>query len=67
MKTTSFLNFATGQPGSDAAAKRLMDAMDASAEDIKCGRIEDTREFLKRMDAEIEGYLSAKRDPGMDR
>ncbi len=67
MKTIGFLSFAKEQPGNDAAAKRLLDAMDASAEDIRCGRTEDTREFLERIDAEIEGYLAGERGPGVDR
>jgi len=45
----------------DAVPEEIARALDASAEDIKHGRIVDIDDSLKEMEAELEAHLAKKR------
>jgi hypothetical protein len=44
----------------DAVPKEIARALDASAEDLRHDRTEDLRDFVKRMEAELEAHLAQR-------
>jgi len=49
------------QPASEEVPEEIARALNASAEDLKHGRIVNLDDTLKEMDAELEAHLAQKR------
>jgi hypothetical protein len=50
-------------PPATDAPEQLTRALDASAEDIRTGRVEDSRKFLRSARAKLEAYLANQDTP----